>query len=236
MRLRPLQGPTQRGLPTSIHPPLRRATKSAQLATLMEFFPLRRMSPSESTPRRLATPTTFRPQGFSPSRRLPPRSNAQPCFMPVTSMGFHSPGVYPRCQVHPAHHRVDYPPGVSPPHCTVNSAMLGRPLLRKPNQGPNVTSLFRLQGFAPTANPYRRRIVTSNAHGRSPPELSTPLQGLAFAFRPRRASVSRSCAFSDSSSNSPGTSPKLTSKVPGCASAVSPENAGFRSEERDIPS
>ena len=157
------------------------------------FLPLRRLSPSESTPRRLATPTTFRPQGFSPSRRLSPRSNARPCFIPVTSMGFHSPGVFPRCQVQPARHRVNYPPGVSPPHCTVNSAMLGRPLLRKPNQGPNVTSLFRLQGFAPTANPYRRRIVTSNAHGRSPPELSTPLQGLAFAFRPRRASVSRSC-------------------------------------------
>ena len=65
-----------------------------------------------------------------------------------------------------------------------------------------VTSLFRLQGFAPTANPYRRWIVTSDAHGRSPPELSPPLQGLAFAFRPRRASVSHSCAFSDSSSNS----------------------------------
>jgi hypothetical protein len=52
------------------------------------FFPLRRLSPSESTPRRLATPTTFRPQGFTPSRRLSPRSNARPCFMPVTSMGF----------------------------------------------------------------------------------------------------------------------------------------------------
>jgi hypothetical protein len=52
------------------------------------FFPLRRLSPSESTPRRLATPTTFRPQGFAPSRRLSPRSNARPCFMPVTSMGF----------------------------------------------------------------------------------------------------------------------------------------------------
>jgi len=132
--LRPLQGPTQRGPPTSIHPPLRRSAKSPRLATLMEFFPLRRVSPSESTPRRHATPTTFRPQGFSPSRRFSPRSNARPCFMPVTSMGFHSPGVFPHCQVHPARHRVDYPPGVSPPHCTVNSAMLGRPPLRKPNQ------------------------------------------------------------------------------------------------------
>jgi hypothetical protein len=112
MRLRPLQGSTQRGPPTSMLPLLRRATKSTQSATLMEFFPLRRLSPSESTPRRLATPTTFRPQGFAPSRRLTPRSNARPCFMPVTSMGFHSPGVFPRCQVHPARHPMDYPPGV----------------------------------------------------------------------------------------------------------------------------
>lgn len=99
------------------------------------FLPLRRISPSESTPRRLATPTTFRPQGFSPSRRLSPRSNARPCFMPVTSMGFHSPGVFPRCQVQPARHWLNYPLGVSPPHRTVNSAMLGHPTLRKPNQG-----------------------------------------------------------------------------------------------------
>jgi hypothetical protein len=88
MRLRPLQGSTQRGPPTSLQLPLRRATKATQSATLMEFLPLRRISPSESTPRRLATPTTFRPQGFAPSRRLTPRSNAQPCFMPVTPMGF----------------------------------------------------------------------------------------------------------------------------------------------------
>ena len=57
--------------------------------------PLRRLSPSESTPPRIAAPGTFRPQGFSPSRRLPPRSNAQPCFMPVTPMGFCPSGVFP---------------------------------------------------------------------------------------------------------------------------------------------
>jgi hypothetical protein len=88
MRLRPLQGSTQRGPPTSLISPLQRATKTAQSATLMEFLPLRRISPSESTPRRFATPTTFRPQGFAPSRRFTPRSNARSCFIPVTSMGF----------------------------------------------------------------------------------------------------------------------------------------------------
>lgn len=125
MRLRPLQGSTQRGPPTLLQLRLRGATKAAQSATLMEFLPLRRLSPSESTPRRFATPTTFRPQGFSPSRRLAPRSDARPCFMPVTPMGFRSPGVFPRCQVPPARRPWNYPLGVSPPQSAVNSAMQG---------------------------------------------------------------------------------------------------------------
>jgi hypothetical protein len=52
------------------------------------FFPLRRMSLSESTPLRFAKPDTFRPQGFSPSRRVTPRPDVRPCFMPVAPMGF----------------------------------------------------------------------------------------------------------------------------------------------------
>lgn len=60
--------------------------------------PLRRISPGESTPPRLATPSTFRPQGFSPSRRISPRPDAQSYFRPVTSMGFRSSGTFPRCQ------------------------------------------------------------------------------------------------------------------------------------------
>jgi hypothetical protein len=47
----------------------------------------------------LPTPGTFRPQGFSPSRRFPPRSDVQPCFMPVTPLGFYPSGTSPRCQV-----------------------------------------------------------------------------------------------------------------------------------------
>jgi hypothetical protein len=57
------------------------------------------VSPSESTPPWLATPGTFRPQGFSPSRRISPRPDARPCFMPVTPMGFRSSGVSPHYQV-----------------------------------------------------------------------------------------------------------------------------------------
>ena len=64
------------------------------------FLPLRRLSSGESTPPRLASPGTFRPQGFSPSRRITPRLNARPCFMPETPMGFRSPGGFPHRQVH----------------------------------------------------------------------------------------------------------------------------------------
>jgi hypothetical protein len=60
--------------------------------------PLRRISSSESTSPRFTSPGTFRPQGFSPSRRFAPRLNARPCFMPETPMGFHSPGTFPHNQ------------------------------------------------------------------------------------------------------------------------------------------
>jgi hypothetical protein len=147
MRLRPLQGSTQRGPPTSMLPLLRRATKSTQSATLMEFFPLRRLSPSESTPRRLATPTTFRPQGFAPSRRLPPRSNARPCFMPVTSMGFSLQGFSLAVRSIRLVTRWITLLAFSPPHRVVNSAMSRHPLLRKPNQGPASRAYFAPPGL-----------------------------------------------------------------------------------------
>jgi len=66
----------------------------------MEF-----LAPTTHEPERVhSTPVCqrrvrFRPQGFSPSRRLAPRSNARPCFMPVAPMGFHPSGGFPRCQV-----------------------------------------------------------------------------------------------------------------------------------------
>jgi len=65
-----------------------------------------------------------------------------------------------------------------------------------------VTSLCRLQGVAPTVNPYRCWTVTSVASGRSPPELSPPLQGIALVFRPRRASREPLLRLPISSSNS----------------------------------
>jgi hypothetical protein len=154
MRLRPLQGPTQRGPPT-FSTPAPKSVVTYWSATLMEFLPLRRLSPSESTCRRFATPTTFRPQGFAPSRRFTPRPNARPCFIPVTPMGFHSPGVFPHCQVSRAPRSRDYPLDVfsSAPRSKLRNA--GRLILRNLSKETASQAFIRLQGLAPTANPYR---------------------------------------------------------------------------------
>lgn len=143
MRLRPLQGSTRHGPPTSQLLPLRRATVTAMSATLMEFFSLRRLSPSESTPRRFATPTTFRPQGFAPSRRLPPRSNARPCFMSVTPMGFLPFREFPSLPGPTGSSPGNYPLDVPPPQCKVNSAPQGTRFSANP-----ITSL-RHEPFPP---------------------------------------------------------------------------------------
>jgi hypothetical protein len=121
-------------------------------------FPLRRLSPGESTPPRLASPGTFRPQGFAPSRRFAPRLNARPCFMPETPMGFFAlQGVSLTARF----------PDSSPRNClldvsphTNESSMRGA---RTPHAETRFSGLCRLQGLAPTANPYHRRIVTSCA-------------------------------------------------------------------------
>jgi hypothetical protein len=62
--------------------------KTRLTAPLMEFCAPSTLSPSESTPPRLATPGTFRPQGFSPSRRVTPRPDARSYFIPVSPLGF----------------------------------------------------------------------------------------------------------------------------------------------------
>jgi hypothetical protein len=193
---------------------------AAQPATLMEFFPLRRVSPSESTPRRLAAPATFRPQGFTPSRRLAPRSDARPCFMPVTPMGFCPSGIFPHCQVPSARHR-----GIPLLAflLTLRSKLRNawHPLLRNRHHSVCVTSLCRLQGLAPTVNPYRRWTVTSAANGRFPPELSPPLQGLPTPSD----HVALTCAAPALFPSFPqtacsGFSPETDLRKPGCAPAV----------------
>jgi hypothetical protein len=97
----PSSGYNRSGLP-AYHPAPGR-TAHQQLS--WSFAPLRRLSLSESTKPRFASPGTFRPQGLSPSRRIAPRPDARPYFRPVTPLGFHSPGVFPHRQVPPARHR-----------------------------------------------------------------------------------------------------------------------------------
>jgi hypothetical protein len=90
LQLRPLQGITR---PTCRLPPYGAPTP------LMEFCPLRRMSPSESTGPRLASPSMFRPQGFPPSRRFPPRQDLPALFHAGNAHGVCPSGVFPHCQV-----------------------------------------------------------------------------------------------------------------------------------------
>jgi hypothetical protein len=203
MRLRPLQGPTQRGPPTSIHPPLRRATKSSKPATLMEFF-----SPSTHQPERVySTPACH--TDYVPSSGFLTLSTA--------FSSLERPALFHAGNVHGVSLSRGFPslsgPSSSSPgglpswrfSSALHSKLRNARALASPQtqSRAHVTSLFHLQGFTPTANPYRRWTITSNANGRSPPELSPPLQGLAFAFRPRRASVSHSCASFVSPSNGP---------------------------------
>jgi len=84
--------------PSRPQPP-RRGPRCRRRRLSWSLLPLRRLSPGESTPPRLASPGTFRPQGFSPSRRLAPRLDVRPCFMPETPMGFRPSGVSPHRQV-----------------------------------------------------------------------------------------------------------------------------------------
>jgi hypothetical protein len=116
--------------------------------------PLRRLSSGESTAPRFTSPGTFRQQGFSPSRRLAPRLNVRPCFMPVTPMGFRSPGISPHSQVPAAsaarlpsrrfssHPRAD--------HCSDVWRLV------PPGLAAHVQTIRRPQGLAPAVNPYRR--------------------------------------------------------------------------------
>jgi len=121
--------------------------------------PLRRIGSSESTSPRLASPGTFRPQGFAPSRRFPPRSNARPCFMPVTSLGFCSPGVFPHNQVRSASAE-GLPSWRSSTAATTRIAAL-QGVWHGWASRLTAQTIGRLQGVAPVVNPYRGRIVTS---------------------------------------------------------------------------
>jgi len=112
LRLRPLQGSTQRGLPNVRHPSLIPRARGSEDPFVEEpgpgaeagnshgvFCPFDVQARASSLHPGLPKPGTFRPQGFSPSRRFPPRSNARSYFIPVTSMGFYPSGSSPHRQV-----------------------------------------------------------------------------------------------------------------------------------------
>jgi hypothetical protein len=56
------------------------------------FRPLRDIAAARPHSRAIPGPTSFRPQGFSPSRRFAPRCSLKPCFMPQPRAGFHLQG------------------------------------------------------------------------------------------------------------------------------------------------
>jgi hypothetical protein len=139
-------------------------------AALVEFYApttleLRRV---HFTP--VFSPGTFRPQGVSPSRRLAPRLNARPCFMPVTPMGLCSPGISPHSQVSAAlaarlpSRRFSSHPQAD--HCSDVRRLVPLGL------SAHVQTIRRPQGLAPAVNPYRREgVLHPRPDGRFPPEL-----------------------------------------------------------------
>ena len=138
------------------------------------FLPLRRLSSGESTPPRLASPGTFRPQGFAPSRRITPRLNVRPCFMPETPMGFLLSRGFPP------------PPGPSARRRGITlMAFLHRTNIVVDARRPCSTRRNALLGPLPPPGPCSdgESVPAGDCYilgaGRSPPELRLPLQGLA---------------------------------------------------------
>lgn len=193
--------------------------------------PLRRLSPGESTPPRLAIPSTFRPQGFTPSRRISPRPDVRPYFRPVTPMGFRSSGTFPRCQA----------PRLVTARLPSWRLLLARCYYNYNNKrGVRVTRSMlprifgRLQGLAPAADPYHRRSVTSQSMTDSLLSFALPSRVLP---RPRLhpAQCVRSCASFPVPSPFLGTSPWADEYLENCAPANQPGHAVSRFINRNNP-
>jgi len=158
MRLRPLQGPTQRGPPTS-------STSCSEKQT----------TGSIGNSHGVSSPTTLEPErvhftpgchpdyvpssGFLTLSTVSSSLGRPALFHAGNAHGVRPSGVFPHCQVLRLVTR-ELPSWRSSTHCGVNSAT-GRPISASPIIGAHVTSLSRLQGLAPTVNPYRCWTVTS---------------------------------------------------------------------------
>ena len=197
--------------------------------------PLRRMSSGESTSPRLASPGTFRPQGFSPSRRFAPRPSARPCFMPVTPLGFCSSGIFPHSQVLRLPPR-DYPLGVSP-HITcrilLQCAASGSagPHGRRPNHS-SPTGLCSGCESVPTGG-----VLPPTPSGRFPPELFVASPGFCPVPMAAPRATRSLMRFAISATHEPAEqAQRATDRRSGCAPATSPPGSGSHSLEQDIPS
>jgi hypothetical protein len=90
---------------SGVHPPLDllspseydplRPSSIPSTTALLGFLPLQRLRSWKPGRPGLASSGTFRPQGFSPSRRFPSSRTFRPCFMPVTLLGFSLQGLFP---------------------------------------------------------------------------------------------------------------------------------------------
>lgn len=136
MRLRPLQGPTQHGPPTSLLLSLRKATIAGLSATLLEF-----LYPSTHWPERVySTPachTDYVPSsGFCTLSTVYSSLERPTLFHAGNAHGLLLSRDLPSLPGPTDSSPGNYPHGVSPPQCTVNSALQGHPILRKLNQEP----------------------------------------------------------------------------------------------------
>jgi hypothetical protein len=123
--------------------------------------PLRRLSTSEFTPPRFATPGTFRPQGFSPSRRLTPRPHLQPCFRLVTPLGFPLSRGFPSLLGSASSSPRNAFLAFHPRDAVIITASIEAFADNDPAS--RITPrTARLQGFAPTVNPYSYERNESN--------------------------------------------------------------------------
>jgi hypothetical protein len=121
------------------------------------LLPLRRFNPSESTPPRLTSPGTFRPQGFAPSRRITPRSDVWPCFMPVAPMGFFTlQGVSPTARGPLTRRQRTALLTFSRDSIAFSTEMETAPSSRRRHATSRKTrlQLLRLQGITPAADPF----------------------------------------------------------------------------------
>jgi hypothetical protein len=192
--------------------------------------PLRRMNSGESTSPRLASPGRFRPQGFSPSRRIAPRPSARPCFIPVTPMGFCSPGIFPHSQVRrlpPS----DYPLGVSPrTHKQITACEAWR--LAASGLSAHVQTFCRPQGFAPAVNPYRR--VECYIQNPTADSLLSFEASPGYCPDPMATSRATRSLMRFSSCDHPRSTEQArlaTDRRSGCAPATSPPDSGSHSRE-----